>query len=56
MAMLIRGLVTSALLAKVIQIARRQLAKPENQRRIKDAVNRATTRGNELAGSRRATG
>lgn len=54
MAKLIRGMVKSALVAKAFQILRRELAKPENQRRIKDFVNRATTRGSELAKARRA--
>lgn len=54
MARLIRGVLTSAIVAKVLQIVRRELAKPENQRRIKDVVNRATTRGSQLAKPRRA--
>lgn len=49
MAKLIRGMLKSAIAAKVVQIVRRELAKPENQRRIKDFVNRATTRGAQLA-------
>lgn len=54
MARFIRGMLKSAIAAKAIQIARRELAKPENQQRIKDVVNRATTRGSQLAKPRRA--
>lgn len=54
MAKLIRGMVKSAVVAKAFQIIRRELAKPENQRRIKELVNRATTRGSQLAKPRRA--
>lgn len=53
MAKLIRGMVRSALVAKAFQIIRTQLAKPENQRRIKELVNRATARGAQLAKPRR---
>jgi hypothetical protein len=34
----IRGIVTTAVLMKGIQIAQRELSKPENQRKIKDSV------------------
>lgn len=51
---LIRVMLTSAIVAKAFRIARRELAKPENQRRIKELVNRATTRGSQLAKPRRA--
>ncbi|GEN81087.1 hypothetical protein [Actinotalea fermentans] len=54
MARLIRGMVKSAVVAKAFQIVKRQLEKPENQRRIKDLVNRATTRGAQLAKPGRA--
>lgn len=54
MARLIRGMVTSAVVAKAFQTVKHQLEKPENQRRIKDLVNRATTRGAQLAKPRRA--
>lgn len=54
MAKLIRGMVTSAIVAKAIQVAKRELAKPENRRRITELVNRATARGSQLATSRRA--
>ena len=33
-----RGLVKGAVVAKVIQVAQRELAKPENQRKIKDGL------------------
>ena len=35
---LIRGLIKSAVAAKVIQIAQRELSKPENQRKIKEGL------------------
>lgn len=35
----IRGIVKTVVVAKVIEIAGRELSKPENQRKIKDAVN-----------------
>lgn len=54
MAKLIRVMVKSAIVAKAFRIARRELAKPENQRRITELVNRATTRGSQLATPRRA--
>lgn len=54
MARLIRGLVRSAVVAKVFQVVRHQLAKPENQRRIKELVNRATARGSQRAKPGRA--
>jgi hypothetical protein len=34
----IRGLVKSAIVIKVAQIAQRELTKPENQRKIKDGL------------------
>ncbi|MCW2811608.1 MAG: hypothetical protein JWP61_2066 [Friedmanniella sp.] len=37
---MIRGLVKGAVVAKVIQVAQRELSKPENQRKIKDAVSK----------------
>ena len=36
----IRGLVKSAIIVKVAQIAQRELSKPENQRKIKDGLNK----------------
>ena len=33
-----RGLIKGAVVAKVIQVAQRELAKPENQRKIKDGL------------------
>lgn len=47
MARLIRGLVKSAILAKAVQIVRRQMAKPENQRKAKELWQRATSRGDD---------
>jgi hypothetical protein len=44
MAKVVRGLVKAAVLAKVIDVARRELAKPENQRRAKELVERAASR------------
>jgi hypothetical protein len=35
---LIRGLIKSAVIVKVAQIAQRELTKPENQRKIKDGL------------------
>jgi hypothetical protein len=34
----IRGLIKSAVIVKVAQIAQRELTKPENQRKIKDGM------------------
>ena len=36
----IRGLVKSAIIIKVAQIAQRELSKPENQRKIKEGLNK----------------
>ena len=49
MAGFMRGMLKSAIAAKAIQIARREMAKPENQRRAKEMLGRVTHR-------RRATG
>jgi hypothetical protein len=35
---LFRGLIKGAVVAKVIQVAQRELAKPANQRKIKDGL------------------
>lgn len=35
---LLRGLFKGAVVAKVIQVAQRELSKPENQRKIKDGL------------------
>ncbi len=35
---LVKGLIKSAVLAKAIQVASRELSKPENQQRIREAV------------------
>ena len=40
---LLRGLVKGAVLAKVVQVAQRELSKPENQRKIKEAVQKIST-------------
>lgn len=34
----IRGIVTTAIVMKGVEVARRELSKPENQRKIKDSV------------------
>jgi hypothetical protein len=39
---LVRGLVKGAIIAKVIQIAQRELSKPENQRKIKDGLRKVS--------------
>lgn len=44
MARLIGGFVKSALVAKVFQIAAREMAKPENQRRAKELFARVAHR------------
>jgi hypothetical protein len=36
----IRGLVKSAIVIKVAQVAQRELSKPENQRKIKEGLNK----------------
>lgn len=43
---LVRGLVKGAVVAKVLQVAQRELSKPENQRKIKDGLSK-------LAGSKK---
>jgi hypothetical protein len=45
----IRGLVKSAIVIKVAQIAQRELSKPENQRKIKEGLNKVK----EAAAARR---
>jgi hypothetical protein len=37
---LFRGLVGPAVMAKVIQVAQRELRKPENQRKIREGVSK----------------
>jgi hypothetical protein len=37
---LIKGLVKTAVAAKLIQVAQRELSKPENQQKIKDGLRR----------------
>ena len=39
---LLKGLVKGAVLAKVIQVAQRELTKPENQRRIKEGLRKVS--------------
>ncbi len=36
----VRGLVKSAIIIKVAQIAQRELSKPENQRKIKEGLDK----------------
>ena len=45
----IKGLVKSAIVIKVAQIAQRELAKPENQRKIKEGLDKVK----EAAATRR---
>ena len=40
----IKGIVSTALVMKGIQVAQRELSKPENQRKIKDGVNKLRTK------------
>ncbi len=40
----LRGLVASAVVTKVIQVAQRELRKPENQRRIREGVTKVQHR------------
>ncbi|WP_418605471.1 hypothetical protein [Georgenia sp. SUBG003] len=42
---LIRGALKGAVAAKAIQIVRREAAKPENQRRAKELLEKVRTRG-----------
>jgi hypothetical protein len=42
---LLRGLVKGAVVAKVIQVAQRELSKPENQRKIKDGLGKLSQSG-----------
>ncbi|CAA9328377.1 MAG: hypothetical protein AVDCRST_MAG61-2748 [uncultured Friedmanniella sp.] len=37
---MLRGLIKGAVVAKVIQVAQRELSKPANQRKIKDGLNK----------------
>ena len=37
---MLRGLLKGAVVAKVIQVAQRELSKPANQRKIKDGLNK----------------
>jgi len=37
---LVKGLIKGAIVAKVVQVASRELSKPENQRRIKDGLSK----------------
>jgi hypothetical protein len=37
---LIKGLLKTAVAAKLIQVAQRELSKPENQQKIKDGIRR----------------
>ncbi len=39
-----RGMVKSAVVAKAVQIVRREMAKPENQRRAKELLAKVTQR------------
>ena len=37
---LVRGLLKAAVVAKLLQVAQRELSKPENQQKIKDGIRR----------------
>ena len=39
---LVKGLIKGAVVAKVVQVASRELSKPENQRRIKEGLSKLT--------------
>lgn len=53
----VRNLVKGAVVAKVIQVAQRELSKPENQRKLKDGLSRATSAGGaEEAPAQRSCG
>jgi hypothetical protein len=41
----VRNLIKGAVVAKVIQVAQRELSKPENQRKIKEGLGRLSNRG-----------
>jgi hypothetical protein len=41
---LLRGLVKSVVIAKAIQVAQRELSKPENQQKIRDGVSKLQQR------------
>jgi hypothetical protein len=43
---MLRGLIKGAVVAKALQVAQRELAKPENQRKIKEGLGK-------IAGSRK---
>jgi hypothetical protein len=40
----IKGLVKTAVLMKAVQVAQRELSKPENQRKIKEGVDKLRTK------------
>ncbi len=44
MARLVSGLMKSALAAKALQIAKREMAKPENQRKAKELFSKVSQR------------
>ncbi len=44
MAKLVRGLLRSAVAAKALQIAQREMSKPENQRKARELLARASQR------------
>lgn len=39
---LVKGLIKGAVVAKLVQVASRELSKPENQRRIKEGLSKLT--------------
>ena len=48
---LVRGLIKSAIVVKVAQVAQRELSKPENQRKLKEGFEKVK----QAAAKRRAT-
>ena len=48
---LVRGLIKSAIVVKVAQVAQRELSKPENQRKIKEGIEKVK----QAAAKRRST-
>ncbi len=41
---MLRGMLRTAVVAKVIQVAQRELSKPENQRKIREGFNQVQQR------------
>ncbi len=43
---LLKGLVKGAVVAKVVQVAQRELSKPENQRKIREGLRKVSEAAN----------